>query len=41
VVPSEGAYRAGVFEVGTFYKQGEDKTTWQPVEIRSPAAASR
>jgi hypothetical protein len=41
VVPSDGAYRAGTYEVGTFYKQGEDKEKWQPVEIRSPAAASR
>jgi hypothetical protein len=40
VVPSDGAYRAGLYEVGTFYKRG-DGTTWQPVEIRSPAAASR
>lgn len=40
VVPSDGAYRAGIYELGTFYKQGEDNA-WQPVEIRSPAAASR
>ena len=41
VVPSDGAYRAGPYEVSTFYKQGEDKQTWQPVEIRSPAASAR
>jgi hypothetical protein len=40
VVPGDGAYRAGIYEVGTFYKQGDDKT-WRPVEIRSPAAISR
>jgi hypothetical protein len=40
VVPSAGVYRAGIYEVGTFYKQGDDKT-WRPVEIRSPVAASR
>ncbi len=41
VVPSEGTYRAGIYELGTFYKQGEAERTWQPVDIRSPAAPTR